>query len=111
MKLHEIEIRGTMSGPIWWPAGEICETEFRARFNPPNASRSPFRHDWETLDEALQRALDSGDFQGGIGDIVCGEIIFHLAGDNRRATIAKPLDTLAAAQSYMAKIDLGEITQ
>lgn len=103
MQLTSIKIEGVMQGPIWWPAGEVCETTFRKTFNPPRGPRSPFSHDWCNLDEALQLALSSGDFQGGMGEIACGEITFEMTDGRKRCTVSKPLDELAAARPYFAE--------
>lgn len=102
LKLTHITIEGTMQGPIWWPAGEVCETCFDVDFAAPKAPHSPWQKDWSTLDEALQEALSCGDFQGGMGDLVYGQITFHLAGNGRSKTISRSLEDLAAAQPYLA---------
>lgn len=103
MQLTHITLQGTMQGSIWWPAGEIWEMEFSQDFMAPKAPHSPWQTDWINLDEALQECLGCGDFQGGIGDLVCGSIIFHLAGNGRLKKLSKPLEDIKAAQRYLAK--------
>lgn len=102
LRLSTITLSGTMQGPIWWPTGAICEMDFSQDFMPPNCPHSPWALDWTSLDDALQSALASGDFQGGMGDLVCGQITFTLCGDGREVRISKPLEGLAAAQDYLA---------
>lgn len=103
MRLTSITLRGTMQGPIWWPVGEVCEAEFSKDFAAPHAPHSPWQTDWTDLDDALQAALESGDFQGGMGDLVCGQIVYHLAGEGRSISIAKPLEEMSAAADYLAR--------
>ena len=102
MRLTHITLSGTMQGPIWWPVGEICETEFAKAFAAPGLKNNPWLDEWTCLDDALQAALNCGDFQGGMGDLVCGEITFHLAGCGKRATKTRTLENMAAVKGYLA---------
>ena len=103
MQLTYITLQGTMQGAIYWPVGEIFEMAFSQDFAAPKSPHSPWQIDWIDIDEALQRCLDAGDFQGGMGDLVCGSIIFHLAGNGRFKTLSKPLEDMKAAQRYLVK--------
>jgi hypothetical protein len=102
MKLTHITLSGVMVGSLWMPSVE-GETEFNMDFAAPGAPHSPWQVDWQNIDEALQAALATGDFVGGMGDLVCGTLTFHMAGDGRSATISKPLEKLAAAKRYLAE--------
>lgn len=102
MQLTHITLAGTMQGPIWWPAGEVCTTEFYKDFAAPKAPRSPWQEDWLSVDEALQSVLSCGDFQGGMGDLVGGTITFHLADNKGYRTVTRYLENLRAARRYLA---------
>lgn len=74
MQLTYITLQGTMQGAIYWPVGEIFEMEFSQDFAAPKSPHSPWQIDWIDIDEALQSCLYAGDFQGGMGDLVCGSM-------------------------------------
>lgn len=103
MKLVSITLAGVMCGPIWWPAGEVCTTEFHKDFAAPGAPHSPWQEDWQSLDEALQSVLTCSDFQGGQGELVEGIITFHMAGERATATVSKSLEVMHAAKPYLAE--------
>ena len=101
MRLTSITLRGTMQGPLWWPVGEFCETEFCKDFAAPHAPHSPWQVNWTNLASALQTALKCGDFRGGMGGLVCGQIIYRLAGEGRLISVAKPLRDMSAAKDFL----------
>ena len=105
MQLVNIRLYGVMQGPIYWPVGEICDVQFCKDFNPPHAPT--LSNDWPGFDEAMQEALECGDFQVGMGDLLGGWLEFHLVDQrgtsaHRQTTICKALEDMVAARPYLA---------